>query len=300
MMKALLHKAWAALFPQPQVGTLEALLARVLVAYAMWYFYPIFTPPAVQPDPVGLAHFFDLTWLGDPAVLALYKQVFLVILCVYAAGLALPVTLPVLAIMQMLPYTLINSQGFTNHSHNILSVALMSQALVAVCHLRGGWLQPQACMNAWLLAAAQAGIACTYLISVCSKMIASGGTWLFKSHYIALDLVKTMRQNYYSQLEPRFATEPEGVVWMLQHPKLTALVFNSGFFLEALIVLAVGTRRLAFFFGVSAILMHRSIHYLMGLEFHQNEVMLVVFFVNVPFLMAALWAWGERKVRGLR
>jgi hypothetical protein len=300
MMKALLHKAWEALFPLPQVGALEALLSRLLVAYAMWYFYPIFTPPAVQPAPVGLAHFFDLTWLGDPAVLALYKQGFIVILCIYAAGLALPVTLPVLAIMQILPYTLINSQGFTNHSHNILSVTLMAQALVAVCHLRGAWLQPNARMNAWLLAAAQAGIACTYLISVCSKMIASGGTWLFKSHYIALDLVKTMRQNYYSQLEPRYATEPEGVVWMLQHPKLTALVFDSGFFIEALIVLAVGTRRLAFIFGVFAILMHRSINYLMGLEFHQNEAMLAVFFVNVPFLLAMLWVWGERKVRGLR
>jgi len=300
MMKALLHKAWAALFPLPQVDKLEALLSRLLVAYAMWYFYPIFTPPAEQPYPVGLAHFFDLTWLGHPAVLAQYKQLFTVILCLYAAGLALPVTLPVLAIMQILPYTLINSQGFTNHSHSILSVTLMAQALVAVCHLRGAWLQPNARMNAWLLAAAQAGIACTYLISVCSKMIASGGTWLFKSHYIALDLVKTMRQNYYSQLEPRYATEPEGVVWMLQHPKLTALVFDSGFFIEALIVLAVGTRRLAFIFGVFAILMHRGIHYLMGLEFHQNEAMLAVFFVNVPFLLAMLWAWGERKVRGLR
>ena len=87
---------------------------------------------------------------------------------------------------------------------------------------------------------------------------------------------------------------------MLHHPKLTALVFNSGFVIEALIVLAVGTRRMAFVFGVLAILMHRGIHYLMGLEFHQNETMLVVFFVNVPFLVAALWAWGERKVRGLR
>jgi len=28
--------------------------------------------------------------------------------------------------------------------------------------------------------------------------------------------------------------------------------------------------------------------------------MLAVFFVNVPFLLAMLWAWGERKVRGLR
>ena len=47
-------------------------------------------------------------------------------------------------------------------------------------------------------------------------------------------------------------------------------------------------------------MMHRSINALMGLEFFQNESMLAVFFVNVPFLIALLWAGCERKLLGRR
>lgn len=299
-MKKALNWVWQRIFPLPEVGALEAFLARAMLAYVLLEFFPIFTPPAVQPVPVGLAHWFDLTWIGNPQTLQLYRQVFTGVLVVYVLGVGLPVVLPVLAVMQILPFTLTNSQGFTNHSHHILSVVLLAQALVAVCFPRGAWLQPHVIMNGWLLAASQAGIATAYFISICSKLWASGGMWLFHSHYIALDLVKTMRQNYYSALDPIYATEPPGVVWMLEHPMLVALIFDMGFFIEALILTSVGTRRLAFVFGVATIMMHRGINALMGLEFYQNESMLLIYFVNVPFLIALLWAWGERKARGLR
>lgn len=299
-MKNVLNWIWQRAFPLPKVGQLEAFLARAMLAYAVFYFFPIFTPPTVQPVPVGLAHWFDLTWLGHTSNLQLYRQIFIGVLIVYVSGVGLPMVLPVLAVMHILPFTLINSQGFTNHSHHILSVVLLAQALVAVCFPRGAWLQPLTVMNGWLLAASQAGIATAYFISVCSKLWASGGMWLFHSHYIALDLVKTMRQNYYSALDPRYATDPPSVVWMLENPMLTAVIFDMGFFIEALILTSVGTRRLAFVFGVATIMMHRGINALMGLEFYQNESMLLAYFVNVPFLIAMLWAWGERKGRELR
>jgi hypothetical protein len=299
-MKNALKWIWQHLFPLPEVGRLEAFIARAMLAYVLMEFFPIFTPPAVQPVPVGLAHGFDLTWLGHTPTLEFYRLIFTGVLVVYVLGFGLPVVLPVLAVMQILPFTLTNSQGFTNHSHHILSVVLLAQALVAVCFPRGAWLQPRAIMNGWLLVASQAGIATAYLISVCSKLWASGGMWLFHSHYIALDLVKTMRQNYYSALDPRYATDPPNVLWMLEHPTATAVIFDMGFFVEALIVLSVGTRWLALAFGIATIMMHRSINALMGLEFFQNESMLAVFFVNVPFLITLLWAGCERMLLGRR
>lgn len=294
-MTKLIKAAWAHLFPMPEVSAVEAALARILVAWVLYSFFPVFNPPQVQPVPVGLAHFMDLTWLAQPGVFQLYRQVFFVVLVVYAAGVALPVVLPGLALMHIMIYSLIQSQGFTNHSHHILSVVLLGQALVTVCFPRGSWLQPQSAMNAWCLLASQAGIATTYLLAVCSKLIASDGAWLFKSHYIALDVVKTMRQNYFSALEPRYATEPDGVLWMLNNPIPTALIFDMGFVLEAIIVFSVGTRWLALFFGIATIVMHRCINLLMGLEFYQNESMLAIFFVNVPFLVACVWAWILRQ-----
>ena len=295
-MKKLLHLFWTHLFPLPVVSGLEGALARVLTAGVVYYFLPFLPPPTVQPVPVGMAHFVDLTWLGQVSSFETYRQVLVALLVVYASGIALPVVLPVLATAYIALYTLINSQGFTNHSHHILAVVLFSQALAALFYLRpkaGCWLKPSLGLNAWMLVAAQAGIASAYLISVLSKLWNSGFTWLFRSHYIALDMVKTMRQNYHSALDPRYAVEPPNVVWMLEHPFWTALLFDLGFVVEALIVLSVGTRKLALLFGVGTILMHRSINYFMGLEFYQNESMLAVFFVNVPFLIACLL--GQRR-----
>ena len=300
-MKRLLHLLWTHLFPLPVVSGLEGALARVFTACVVYCFLPIFSPPTVQPVPVGMAHFVDLTWLGQASSFEIYRQVLIALLVVYASGIALPVVLPVLATAYIALYTLINSQGFTNHSHHILAVVLFSQALAALFYLRpkaGSWLKPSAGLRAWMLVAAQAGIASAYLISVFSKLWNSGFTWLFRSHYIALDMVKTMRQNYYSALDPRYATEPPNVVWMLEHPFWTALLFDLGFFVEALIVLSVGTRKLAMIFGVGTICMHRSINYFMGLEFYQNESMLAVFFVNVPFVVAFLL--GQRPMDRLK
>ena len=48
-----------------------------------------------QPHPVGLAHFFDLTWLSDPEIIG-YRGVLYLLLLVYASGWFLPIVLPLL------------------------------------------------------------------------------------------------------------------------------------------------------------------------------------------------------------
>ncbi len=290
-MKALAQRALDALFPLPSVSTLEAVLTRLSLAYALWYFFPLQMEQTTQPSPVGLAHWFDLTWLGDPATFQAYRTGFLVALLWYASGVALPFALPVVTVLHVLPYTLFNSQAHPHHGYQIMSLTLLGMSVAVVVQAikkQAGWLRPSAVLNAWLLLAAQLMVGGAYLISVFSKMILSGGMWFFNSHYVALDFVKTARQNYYSTLEPALQFDPPGVVWLLNHANLARLFFGGGVLLEAVLWIAIGTRRLSLLMGVSVIVMHQSIQALMGLNFHTHEAMVAVFFINVPYWFSRL------------
>jgi hypothetical protein len=292
-MNALARRALAALFPMPTVSTLEAVLTRAALAYVLWYFFPLQMEQTTQPMPVGLAHWFDLTWLSNATSFASYRMCFAAALAWYVSGIALPLSLPVLTLLHILPYTLFNSQAHPHHGYQIMSLTLLGMSVTAIVHAlinRAGWLKPTAMMNAWLLLSAQLMIAGAYLISVCSKMILSSGMWLFNSHYVALDFVKTARQNYYSSLDPALQFDPPGVVWLLNHATLARILFDSGVLLETLLILAVGTRRLSLLMGISVIAMHESIRAMMGLTFFTHESMVAIFFINVPYWLTRLFA----------
>ena len=290
-MKRWLTRFWSGLFPVPEVGALEALLARAAFAWALWYYFPVFMQHTAQPEPVGLAHWVDLTWLHDAGTFGAYRVVFAIALVAYALGLALPVSVAVVTIMHILPWTLHNSQGFTFHANQIMSLTLLAQTFT-VWYLaasgRVGWVKPGTPVATWSLFNSQFAIATAYFISVCSKMIRSDGEWLQNSYYVALDFVKTMRQNYYSSLDPAYATDPPLVAWFMEHPLVAAGLFDFGVLLETVMILTIGHRLWAFVVGVLLIGMHLGIAQLMNLFFPTHLVMLVIFFVNAPFLIAAI------------
>lgn len=353
------------LFPIPDVSRLEAFLLRVLFAFALIHFLPPSLNQTTQPVPVGLAHWFDLTWMADAESYRSYRALFYIAVFAYVSGLWLSVVLPVLTLLHVLPYTLINSQGHPHHGYQILSLTLLGLSIAAICtrsrepaptsgalarwflpavgilaaaRLFRMWLdspanaalarmvadlepvnalrvltlstllvfvalcallhlflsrdpsfprrQPNAMTNAWLLMAGQFMVAGSYLVSVCSKMVKSGGEWIMNSHYVALDFVKTTRQSYYSTLDPALQYDPPGVKLLLENEWLARAFFSGGLFLEALLMLTIGTRKPALICGVLLILMHRTIMELMTLTFHTNEAAAALFYVNVPFLLA--------------
>lgn len=299
-MKNILSRCWNAIFPVPEVGAIEATIARSLFAWAMWSFYPVFIQHTAQPEPVGLAHWFDLTWMHDNAAYGMMRSAFAVALIAYAAGVALPLVLPALAIMHILPWTLHNSQGYTFHANQIMSLSLLGQTVTVwwmAARKRAGWLHPTGEASSWLLFNTQFVIAAAYLISVCSKMYRSDGEWLQNSYYVALDFVKTMRQNYYSGLDPQYAVDPPLVAWFMEHPLTAAIMFDFGVFLEAFMILAIGSRKWTFLFGASLIVMHLSIAKLMNLFFPTHLWMLVIYWVNLPFLVSIGLGWVWQRFR---
>jgi hypothetical protein len=279
----------AGFFSPPHVTPLEGLFLRTFFAVVVAYTLRFEVPFPTQSHPTGLAHLLDLTWLSNGSYYSLFRTVMYFLLLVYAAGLMLPITLPLLALGHIFVFTLFNSQGYTHHGFQIVSLTLVAQAGTVFYYTvrRGIRLRPpDTLLDSWLLWQSQVIVVGTYLISVCSKLINSRGLWLWDSSQIAADLIKSHRQLYYSSLDPSYAGNPPEAMWLLENPWMARTLFGIGFVLEAIAFLALANRKIAFVIGVALILMHRSIAGLMGLRFDNNEMMCAIYLVGLPFLLA--------------
>jgi hypothetical protein len=279
----------AGFFSLPTVSSLEGFFLRLLFGIVAASTLSLQVPFHDQPHPVGLAHFFDLTWLSDPQKLAGYRGVLYLLLLVYASGWFLPIVLPLLAVGYSLMFTLYNSQGFTHHGYQIISLTLLVQAVTVVYYsiLKGLRLRtPDALLNSWLLVQSQVVVTGTYLVSFLTKLFATGGMWFWNANYIALDMIKTQRQHYFSRFDPVDLGDPPEAIWLLEHPWMARGLFASGVVLEAIAFFALGSRRLGLVIGVGLILMHRSVKMLMGLRFQNNELLSAIFLIGVPYFLA--------------
>jgi hypothetical protein len=276
-------------FSLPAVSSLEGFFLRLFFGVVVVFTISLDVPFPTQPHPAGLAHFFDLTWLSDRHNFSAYRNVIYLLLLFYAAGLLLPIVLPALAIGHALMFTLYNSQGYTHHGYQIVSLTLVAQAATVLYYtaLKGLRLQPpDALLNSWLLVQSQVVVAGTYLVAFLTKIFSTGGMWFWNANYIALDLIKTQRQSYFSGFDPGDARNPVAAMWLLEHPWITRGLFASGALLEAIAFLALASRRVGFLIGVGLILMHRSVFMLMGLTFQYNEMLCLIFLVGIPYLVA--------------
>ena len=158
----------AGFFSLPTVSSLEGFFLRLLFGVVVASTLSLQVPFHDQPHPVGLARFFDLTWLSDPEKLSAYRGLLYLLLLVYASGWFLPIVLPLLAVAYSLMFTLYNSQGYTHHGYQIIGLTLLVQAVTVVYYsvLKGLRLQPpDALLNSWLLVQSQVVVTGTYLVS---------------------------------------------------------------------------------------------------------------------------------------
>ena len=288
-------RLFSGFFVLPSVSPLEGFLLRAFFGVVVVYTLRFEVPFSTQPHPSGLARVFDLTWLSHTGNYSVFRAVMSVLLVLYAGGLMLPLILPLLALGHVLVFTLYNSQGYAHHGFQIVSLTLVAQAATVLFYTLSKGLRmrpPDALLNAWLLWQSQMIVAGTYLISVFSKLINTRGMWLWDSHYIAADLIKSRRQLYYGTLDPQYAGNPAEAIWLLENPWLARVLFGTGFILETIAFLALASRKLGFFIGVALIFMHRSIAGLMGLRFDNNEMLCAIYLVGIPFLVA----WSLERI----
>ena len=294
-----LRKFIAGCHPKP-VAWWELLIMRTLFAYVVYMTLPsqgqIYD---TQTVPNGIAQFVDLTFLANDGVYPALKIALVIALAIYASGFMLPLVLPFILISQVMVRTLFNSQGWVHHGVQMVSLALLAQTIVvltfAVYRLVKGKPFPFTegrTAGSYFLFYTQMAIVSIYVVSVVSKVDRSDGQWFVKSHYIGLHVVKAERDRYYGKLQPPEPGDVPAARLMLAHPNLTRLFLGAGVLLEFFAFVALYGRGAAALIALALIGFHRSIAALMSIYFHFNEMLLVIFLINLPFWIV----WLAKKI----
>ena len=290
----------------------EWFIMRVLFAGLVWYTFQDFKPFTLgeMKRPTGIGRFIDLTFLshqveeGGKTIRPwenIIRWTVLASLVLYVTGfrLALLVSLTVLTLCSTMVRTLANSQTHTHHGYQIVTLTLLAQAMVIWYVYIWQWrnkrrFEPELHLGSYFIYYSQGLIAATYVLAAITKIINSKGLWLWNARYICIELIKSQRSMYYKGLpskpgfDPALAGDVTVAVWMLKHPLLTTLMFGAGFFLEVVALIALRNRQWALAIGLSIIAMHQMIMVMMKLTFHNNEILVLIFMVNVPFWI--VWA----------
>ncbi|MEM7011696.1 MAG: hypothetical protein AAF585_09450 [Verrucomicrobiota bacterium] len=238
-------------------------------------------------EPRGLAKFVPVTFMSEERL-----QLPLWILCGFALisyvwGRGLIFSIPFLTLVMLLSRSLENSQGFVFHGFKIIGLILLTQSVVVIVHAiltRFGKRPASYELNDYLVRFAQVAIVAAYVIAGLTKIHESNGRWVENSHYTAVDVVKTYRQNYYKRLDPDFGEERVPyAAEMLENPTRARLMMTAGLALELFCFIALWNRWLMAAVGVAIIVFHRMVEQLMNLQFIQNERAVFIFLVNPVF-----------------
>jgi hypothetical protein len=280
-------------------GRLELFSLRALFALVIYARFPQADRYIEQPHPNGLAHVFDFTFLNAPGISEALQIGYVLALALYATGYALPWAIAYLLFTTVSAGTLSNSQGAISHSHQIIPLVLLGQ-LIAYCYcawfeVRRRPLPLSPGLNAHDLSIyfAQQMVVSVYVAAGLTKLIRSQGRWIIDLPNIAVEIVKTHAQRYHDRLAPELLESGERIAGLiLEYPNATRLLLSGGLVLELCAFLALGGRRLAFCVGVLLIAMHEMVELVMKLSFETNQLVILLFLVNVPFLIER----GGRKI----
>ena len=271
-------------------SALEMLLMRA--GFAALVFYTIKWETGAwttQKFPNGIAHFLDLTWIGQsPPGLGL-KALTLGGLVLYVAG-----WLPALGLLPALFFSIVigtlgNSQGAINHSTQMVTMMLLAQFLVYLIPRGPGVEKPAAHWTRPGLTAQQQAIwwstvviAASYVVCGVVKLTNSNFMWLYDAPYLAVQLLKTNWSHYHDTLEMPPAWLQTVTQTLVDHPHLARLFFGAGLLIELLGFVVLINRRWALAGGLAIIAMHLSISQVMSLNFQTHIYAALIFLVNVP------------------
>lgn len=290
--------------PLPAPGP-EGFIARLcFAALALSMMWGLKFPFESQNVPTGLAHFVDLTFLSKPGVMTWVTWAFAVLCLPYVVGRGLAVVLPLLTLIHCSVFAYFNSQGFKSHGNQIISLILLAQACVVVFFAAHRWIKGRPfplragrTRDSYLIYYSQVVIAGVYMTSVVSKLDVSNFRWIHNLPNMAVQLVKTHRQEFYSNPAKSGITRDAEVPtarWMLDHPNQTRLLLGAGLLLEALCFLVLANRGWALVIGLSITAMHLIIGWLMRLYFDFNVYASLIFLINLPFWVV----WVGRRIQG--
>ena len=266
-----------------------------------------------QETPVGLAHFMDLTWAAGS--LDILWWVIAGSLLFYVAGYFLWLALPVATFSFCAVGGLWNSQGITRHTIQVVGLVLLVQTIYYVYARARLWRGAKGAADGrdqhqiaiWY---SQQVIAAAYVITAITKVVNSWGQWVKDSKYFPLQIEKTRLSDHYNHLGleevPAASPEVSANLWersvgmldglsmviqnyLVANPNMCRTFLTIGLALEFFAFLALRGRLALFLYGVALIGFHLTIGRVMNLHFTIHNLVILVFFVNIPFLFVLVW-----------
>ena len=292
--------------PLPAPGA-EGLIARLcFAALALTMMWGLKFQFDSQDVPTGLAHFVDLTFLSKPGVMPWVTWLFAALCVPYVFGRGLAVVLPMMTLIHCAVFAFFNSQGYKSHGNQIISLILLAQTCVVLFFAAHRWIKGRPfplragrTRDSYLIYFSQVVIAGVYMTSVVSKLDVSKFRWIQNLPNMSVQLVKTHRQEFYSNpatSSVRRDAEVPAARWMIDHPNQTRLLLGAGLLLEALCFLVLANRGWALVIGLSLTAMHLIIAWLMRLYFDFNVYASLIFLINIPFWVV----WVGRRIAAAR
>ncbi len=295
------------LAPELKASRTEHALLRVGFAATLLLAY--LTKPIQGKDqlfPKGVTLYFDLTFLADPKVYWPLFALAALAVALYAAGRFMIPALAYLLAFTVAVFTFGMSHiSKTRHDTNIVALVLLGQL---IAHVHWQWVARRGDPNARFGQRSRDDlavyygmqmIAAMYVLSGITKMIKTGGEWIHDCPLVALQVVRTQHNEYYSHLTPADGLHHWLAVgnFLLEHRGFTKLLFGSAMVLEMFAFAALMGRIPALFIGASLIVFHLSVYHLMFIDFYLNIIVLALFFVNVPHWILR---WRDRGTRESR
>ncbi len=270
-------------------GPVERVAMRGLFALLLFWLTPAAPPVSFLPHPNGLAAVLPLDFFLHPGIYAVIRVAVWVALALYLVRRWTGLALVCLTLFFIATGSVMNSQGAISHSRQIVALVLLAQTAAHFFHRwrgHGTGSKGEDLLIFW----SQQAIAASYLVAGISKIINSGGIWVLQTPRSAVQIVKTWDQSYYDRLEPGLReTGATLAEWILAHPGLVMAVGAGGLLLELSAPLLLLGRRYALAYGAALLAFHGAIERTMQLQFENNEYVIWIYLVNVPFWTLALF-----------
>jgi len=278
---------------RPDWSAVELLIMRLgFAALAFWNVKWETRKYTEQPHPNGLAHFFDLTWLGEHPPGMIVQGIVIACMLIYVIGVVPALGLLPIAFFATLIGTLLNSQGAINHSWQLVTLMGLAQLIVYAWPRKGQGLnfliKPDLERHRQAAWAVLIVIAAGYVVCGVVKLWNSDFMWLHRAPWLAVQLYKTHFSHFYDTLEMPPQWLQQITETLVQYPNLARLLFGAGLFIELAAFVILINRRWAFIGGICIIALHLSISKLMNLNFEAHMLAVFIYLVNLPGLGAML------------
>jgi hypothetical protein len=115
-------------------------------------------------------------------------------------------------------------------------------------------------------------LAGNYAVCALTKLIESGGAWIWNSQYMPVQFAKIQAQQYYSTLETADLGQGGALNELcLRHPWLCMLVYAPGLIVELFAFLMLFGRVWLLVVGLAVVGMHVRVDRTMNLSFPQHQ-----------------------------